>query len=131
MSAKRAINRNGSHTQGKTFVPAVAPGGQLLFMSGVNAIYDGVLPAPGDVAGQVRLFYQKLAAILESGGGSLRDVVKRIDYILSRDGYRETAEVRRQYLAPDFPAATGVIVKELLDRGVLIEIEAIAVLSEG
>jgi methylmalonyl-CoA epimerase len=112
-----------------TFAPAVGGRGEVLFTSGLNARDEhGVLQAPGDVVGQTRVIYHKLAALLGAAGGSLRDVVKTTDFVLSREGYAATAAVRAEFLGPDFPAATGVVVKELLGRGVLIEIEAVAIL---
>ncbi len=130
MSEKRVVNPGWRSFDRLTYAPAVAKRGELLFVSGLNAVdEDGVLQAPGDVVGQTRVVFEKLATVLAAAGGSLADVVKTTDYVLSRDGYRGTAEVRRQYLGPQFPAATGVVVKELLGRGVLIEIDAIAVLD--
>lgn len=131
MSPLRVIDPGWRSFERLTFSPAVAARGELLFTSGLNAIdEEGVLEAPGELVGQTRVIYRKLAAILEAAGASLADVVKTTDYVLSRDGYRETSEVRREYLGPAFPAATGVVVKELFGRGVLIEIDAIAVLPE-
>jgi hypothetical protein len=43
--------------------------------------------------------------------------------------YKETGEIRRQYLKGNARAATGVIVHSLLKKGMLIEIDAIAVLD--
>jgi enamine deaminase RidA (YjgF/YER057c/UK114 family) len=54
--------------------------------------------------------------------------VRTTDYVLTRERYRETADIRREFFGDQFSAATGVVVKELLGRGVLIEIDAIAVL---
>jgi enamine deaminase RidA (YjgF/YER057c/UK114 family) len=113
----------------RTYVPGVAARGELLFTSGLNAIDEqGTLQAPGDVAGQARVIYAKLAVLLAAAGGSLTNIVKTTNYIVSRDGYAATAAVRREFLGPEFPAATGVVVQELLGAGVLIEIDAIAVL---
>jgi methylmalonyl-CoA/ethylmalonyl-CoA epimerase len=113
-----------------TFVPAVAVRGEVVFTSGLNAIDDdGNLLSPGDVVGQTRAIYEKLATLLAAAGGSLHDLVKTTDFVLSREGYAATAAVRAEFLGPEFPAATGVVVKELLGRGVLIEIEAVAVLG--
>ena len=115
-----------------SFAPAIAARGELVFVSGLNAIDDvGVLHAPGDVVGQTRAIYEKLATVLSAAGGSMRDVVKTTDFVLSREGYAATAAVRAEFLGPNFPAATGVVVKELFGRGVLIEIEAVAVLPSG
>lgn len=132
MSERRTINPGWNSFDKATFVPAVAARGELLFTSGLNAVDDeGALQAPGDVVGQTRVIFQKLAAILEAAGGSLADVVKTTDYVISRENYRATADVRREFFGDNFPAATGVIVKELLGRGVLIEIDAIAILNGG
>ena len=130
MSGKRVVQPPSWPAQpALTYVPAVAARGELLFTAGINAMGpDGQVLAPGDVVGQTRIIYQRLAEILAAAGGSLADVVKTTDYITSREGYRATAEVRREFLGPDFCAATGVVVAELLGRGVLIEIDAVAVL---
>ena len=50
--------------------------------------------------------------------------------ILSPQGYQGTADVRRAYFRHGFPAATGIVVKELLRPDALIEIDAIAVLED-
>jgi enamine deaminase RidA (YjgF/YER057c/UK114 family) len=129
LSDRRIVNPGWKYFEKTTFVPAIAARGEILFTSGLNATDDdGVLQAPGDVAGQTRVIFQKLQAILEAAGGSLADVVKTTDYIVSREKYRATAGVRREFFGDDFPTATGVVVKELLGRGVLIEIDAVAVL---
>jgi enamine deaminase RidA (YjgF/YER057c/UK114 family) len=126
---RRVVNPGWRAFDRTTFVPAVRAQGEILVTSGLNAVDDdGVLQAPGDVAGQTRVIFQKLRAILEAAGGSLEDVVKTTDYMVSREGYRATGDVRREFFGETFPAATGVVVKELLGRGVLIEIDAIAVL---
>ena len=67
--------------------------------------------------------------ILEAAGASFEDVVATTDYITISENYKATAEVRRQYFGESFPASTGVIVNGLLGRGVLIEINAVAVLD--
>lgn len=43
------------------------------------------------------------------------------------ESYGDTARARARYLGPDFPAATGVIVKGLIGRSGLIEISAVTV----
>jgi enamine deaminase RidA (YjgF/YER057c/UK114 family) len=129
MADKRIINPTGRSFDRYTYAPAVLKGG-LLFISGLNAIDDGgALHGEGDMAEQARVIYRKMGEILAAAGGTFADVVKTTDYITDRTGYRETAAVRQEFLGPDFPAATGVVVKELLGKGVLIEIDAIAVID--
>ena len=110
-----------------TFPPAVRRG-NLLFISGMTAVDDdGRLVGEGDIATQARFIYQQMGQVLAAAGAGYADVVKTTDYITTTDGYRETADVRREVFGSNFPAATGVIVAGLLRPGALIEIEAIAV----
>lgn len=131
MSRRQVIDPGWASYANLTISPAVVKNG-MLFISGLNAVgEDGRLGAPGDIVNQTRIIYEKMAAILRAAGGSFVDVVKTVDYIVDRSDYRMTADVRRDFFGSDFPAATGVVVKELLGRGVLIEIDAIAVLDDS
>ena len=111
----------------RTFSPAVLAG-DILFISGIDARDDltGQLTA-STMAEQCEVIYRKLGEVLASAGLGFESVVKTTDYIVDTEGYAETAEIRRRYLGPEFPAASGGVVKQLLGRGALIEIEAIAV----
>lgn len=129
MSPRRVVDPGWPEYGRLTYVPAVAARGELVFTSGLNAMGpNGQVLAPNDVVGQARIIYERLAELLQAAGGSLADVVKTTDYIVSRENYSATASVRREFLGPDYCAATGVVVKELLGRGVLIEIDAVAML---
>jgi enamine deaminase RidA (YjgF/YER057c/UK114 family) len=113
-----------------TFPPAVRRD-NLLFISGMTAVDDdGRLVGEGDIAAQARFIYRQMGDVLAAAGAGYADVVKTTDYITTTDGYRETAEVRREIFGSNFPAATGVIVAGLLRPGALIEIEAIAVIPQ-
>jgi enamine deaminase RidA (YjgF/YER057c/UK114 family) len=113
-----------------TFSPAVRKG-NLLFISGMTATDEkGNIVGKGDIVAQTRHIFEKMKNLLEAAGSSFDDVVKTVDYITTTDGYRGTADVRREYFRNGFPAATGIVVKELLRPDALIEIDAIAVLDE-
>jgi enamine deaminase RidA (YjgF/YER057c/UK114 family) len=113
-----------------TFSPAVRKG-KLLFISGMTATDSkGQIVGKGDIVAQTRHIFEKMKGLLEAAGASFDDIVKTVDYITTTEGYRGTADVRREYFKNGFPAATGVIVKELLRPDALIEIDAIAVLDE-
>src|SRR5712691_5317849 len=113
-----------------TFSPALRVG-NFLFISGTTATDEGgQLVAPGDIVGQTRYIYEKLAALLRAAGGGLEHVVETTEYVTTTENYRGTAEVRRAVFTPPYPTATGVIVAGLLRPGALIEISAVAVLPE-
>lgn len=109
-----------------TYSPAVRAGNRV-YVSGLDALGDdGVMRCPGDMAGQLRVIYEKLAAVLAAAGGSLDDVVMTREYVITFDGYKTTAQVRRDVFREPFPAAVGVMVAGLVHHGALIELEAVA-----
>lgn len=112
-----------------TFSPAVRVG-NLVFLSGATATDEtGNIVGPGDIVAQTRQIFRKFAAILESAGGSLANIVETTDYVLSLEDYKKTAGVRRElFKGPPWPAATGVVVSGLVRKDALIEIKGIAVL---
>lgn len=114
-----------------TFAPAVRTG-NLLFISGMTATDEnGALVAQGDIVGQTRCIFEKLGRVLAAAGATFDDVVMTRDYFVTTDGYKGTAAIRREFFGDEFSAATGVQVAGLLREGALIEIEAVAVLSEA
>lgn len=125
---RRVLGASDPAFAGRTYVAAVARAGTPLFISGLTAARpDGTVE--GDtVAAQAREIFAQLARILAEAGAGPANVVKTTDYILSREGYRTVADVRREFFGERFPAATGIVVKELLGRGVLIEMDAVAML---
>jgi enamine deaminase RidA (YjgF/YER057c/UK114 family) len=123
------IDPGWSYSNRYTFSPAVRKG-NLLFISGLTATDErGNIVGKGDIVAQTRQIFEKIRAILEAAGGSFDDIVKTVDYIVTTEGYKGTADVRREYFRSGFPAATGIVVKELLRPDALIEIDAIAVLE--
>ena len=112
----------------KTFNPAVRVG-NLLFVGGLDSRDQRTgQMIPGTLAEQCEVIYRNLGELLHAAGAGYEDVVRTTEYVTDTAGYPETAAVRERYLGPDFPAATGVLVKGLLGRGALIEIEAMAVI---
>jgi 2-iminobutanoate/2-iminopropanoate deaminase len=104
----------------------------MLFISGQNGARSdpvtGKSVIQGDMAAQTEVIYEKIGAILKAAGANFDDIVMTTDYVTSWEDYRETADIRRKYFKDHFPAATGVLVKGLI-QGALIEIDAIAVLD--
>jgi reactive intermediate/imine deaminase len=114
-----------------TFSTAVRRG-PFLFISGVIARDPGTgeIAGKGDIVAQTDFIFRKIGTILEAAGGSFDDVVKTTDYVTTLERYNETAVVRRKYFKNGFPAATGVVVKALVNPDALIEIDAIAIIEE-
>lgn len=90
-------------------------------------------PSAGDIVGQCREVYDRLAKLLQQAGASLDTVVKTTEFIppTALAGYRKTGDVRREVFSAPYPAATGVICERLSRPGAMIAVEAIAVTGAG
>lgn len=114
-----------------TFSPAIRAG-NLLFISGTTATDENNrIVGRGDIVAQTRHIFHKFSGILASAGATFDNIVETTEYITTTEGYKGTAEVRREFFRNGFPAATGVIVAGLLREGALIEISALAVIPEN
>jgi enamine deaminase RidA (YjgF/YER057c/UK114 family) len=80
-----------------------------------------------DVSGQARRCFEIIAAALEEAGASLRDVVRTRMYVTAAEYADSVGEVHGELLGAVRPAATMVVVAELLDPAWKVEIEAEAV----
>lgn len=128
MSRYEAI-RPGRWSDRLTFSPAVRVG-NLLFISGTTATNENLeIVGVGDIAEQTRQIFRKWEPILRAAGASFENIVETTDYYVTLEGYARTADVRREFFRPPYPAATGVQVAGLIRPEALIEIKAIAVLD--
>lgn len=101
----------------------------ILFISGQVAYDDQGDPAhPRDFPAQARAVFQALKAQVESGGGTLQNIVKLNTYLTDIRYRTELIPIREEFFGKKTPAATQVAVTALGQPGWLIEVEAIAVI---
>ena len=106
----------------------VAPGA-LLFLSGqVGMSADGKIPP--DARSQTELAIQNLRVMLEANGATLDDLARVNVYVTDMRHFDEIAEVRLKYFAKNGPTSTIIEISKLALPGLLIEIDAIAVVPE-
>ena len=104
-------------------------GATLLFISGIVAFDpQGRVVGKGDIRAQTRQVLENLKDVLEAEGAAFKDIVKITNYYTDFEDYPKIAEIRSEYFGDWPPASTGVEVKRLIDKDLLIEIEAIAVI---
>jgi 2-iminobutanoate/2-iminopropanoate deaminase len=129
----RFINPPGlSKPTGYTHV-VVAPDGRTVYLAGQVAFDStGQVVGKGDFKAQAEQVYQNLRRALASVGGSLGDVVKTTTYITDVNNVPELREIRGKYLNPAHPPANTLLVVAGLARPeLLLEIDGVAVLSQG
>lgn len=128
---KQALNPEGLPAPVGPYSNVVTTGpGRLVFVAGQIAFdANGELVGAGDIAAQTRQVMENIRLALEAAGATFGDVVRVVNYITDVSLFGEMAAVRKEYLVEPYPASTLVEVSALLFPGVLIEIEAIAVVE--
>jgi len=103
--------------------------GRTVYVSGQGA-FDarGRLVGANDVVAQTRQVLENLKTALGAAGATLDDVVKVTVYLANRDDRPRVNEVRKEYFRANKPASTLIEISRFAIEGMLIEIEAIAVL---
>ena len=106
--------------------------GKLVFISGMTARRpDGSIAGIGDITEQTRQVCENIKAAVEAAGGTLDDVCRVDVYVRNMEHFDTIHKVRREYFKPPAPASTMVEVCKMTSPDYLIEINAIAVLSDG
>jgi enamine deaminase RidA (YjgF/YER057c/UK114 family) len=110
----------------------VVKGGRTLYISGqVATDKNGNLVGRGDFRAQVKQVFENLEARLAEGGAAFKDLIKLNFYLTGTPDLPVLREVRNSYINTENPpASTLVVVKQLVREEYLIEIEAVAVVSE-
>ena len=107
------------------------PAGKMVFVSGqVSRNAQGETVGKGDIIAQTRQVLENMKSVLAAGGATMDDVVKVTVFVTNvAEHYSQIHQVRAEYFKSDYPASTMVEVKALVHEDMLIEIEAIAVVS--
>ena len=99
----------------------------MLYVSGALGVDENwKVVAPNDVTAQSKKALETIKAILDSAQVPLTDVVKVTVFLTSAADYRAFNEVRRGFFPQPYPASTVVVVKELVLKDAVVEIEVIA-----
>ena len=105
---------------------------EFLFVAGQVALDGkGNLVGPGDVSAQIKQSFANIAAILESEGASLDNVVEFTTYFTSADSIPIFMKTRTElfktiYASGVYPPNTLLIVSRLVKPEFLVEISAVA-----
>lgn len=101
----------------------------VLFISGQAAISaDGDVVHAGDFEAQTRQAFENIGTVLERAGASFDDIVKVGVFVTDMSRLRDYGRIKGEFITGPQPASTAVQVSSLALPGMMIEVEAIAVL---
>lgn len=104
--------------------------GSLILVSGQVA-WDakGTVVGKGDIVAQARQAFENLKKIYAQAGATLQDIIKLNIYLTDLAHRQSVLKVRSEYLGTHNPPSTTVIVSSLVDKDLLIEIDATAMVE--
>src|SRR5215472_11730313 len=119
--------------RGYTHIVTVEGPGKMVFISGqVSVDKEGKLVGAGDLKTQIKQAGTNLKLALEAAGATAADIVKTNTYIVNykQSDYSALRDARSElFPSGDPPASTLVGVTSLAVEGLMVEMEAIAVVK--
>lgn len=101
---------------------------RIVFCSGQLGIAaDGTIPP--DCAGQAKLCFENIRAVLNEAGMDLPDIVRINTYVTGREHLAAYMKVRNALFSDPLPASTLMVVSGLARPEFMVEIEAVAAAS--
>jgi 2-iminobutanoate/2-iminopropanoate deaminase len=125
---KRRVNVKNIHGTWGLYSHAIVAG-NFMFISGQVALDENGQVVGTDIETQTNQVMKNLQKILESENATFENIVKiRVNLVNLRDrsGFHK---IRKQYFKDNLPASTLVIVTSLVDKDLLVEVEALAYLN--
>lgn len=106
--------------------------GDTVYVSGQASVdARGRLVGAGDVVAQTRQVLENMKAVLAAAGATLDDVVKVTVYLANCADRPKVNEVRKAYFGANRPASTLIGINEFAIEGMLVEIDAVAVVRRS
>jgi 2-iminobutanoate/2-iminopropanoate deaminase len=100
----------------------------VVFLAGQGPVSpDGEVFGAGDFEAQVRQTFTNIGTVLEQSGASFSSIVKLTVYLTDIGTLSDYGRIRDEFLAGPPPASTAVQIGALALPGMMVEIDAVAV----
>ena len=126
--ARQAVSTDQAPAALGPYSQAIAAGG-FVFCSGTAGIDPATAVAPDGIEAQTEQALQNLATILKAAGASMDHLVKVTIFYTNVDDFTTLNEVYARHM-PDPPPARSAPANVKLPHGLLVSIDAIAVIPE-
>jgi enamine deaminase RidA (YjgF/YER057c/UK114 family) len=124
MIGRRRVSSGGPYEARYGYSRAIAVGDTCWVAGTTDAGPDGTSLHPGDASAQARAAFAIVIQALAEAGFGVDDVVRTRMYIVGMGDASSVAAVHGEVFGEIRPASTLVIVAGLIDRSLLVEVEA-------
>ncbi len=128
---RRVTSKHVAEPQPETWSNCKVIGDQVWLSGMVSGHANDVIAGGDDMYEQSRIIFAKMAHMMEAAGGRMADIVKVTIFVTDIARREEVWRARAECFEGDFPCSTLVEVAALARPGLLVEIEAQAVLGAG
>ena len=130
MERKTIAPKNLWKTEGFGFSHAILfEGKKSLVISGQSGIDKDGKVISGGFDAQCEMAFESIGEILREVGGSFHNVVKINGYLIDMKDIMSFGRIASKYYGSELPAQTIIEVKGLALPGMVVEIEAMAIIS--
>ncbi len=130
--AEKRIVRTGTKWEPLVgYCRAVRVGSHIAVSGSAPVDADGELVGPDDAYLQARRCIEIIGSALEEAGSGLKDVVRTRMFVTDISRWQEIAKAHQEAFANVTPATTMVEVSRLIGDGMLVEIEADAIVNDA
>lgn len=104
--------------------------GNVIEVAGTTALRDGEIVGRGNPYEQTKVILHTIAEAINGLGGKMTDVVRTRIFVTDISMWEEIGKAHGEVFSQIRPASTMVEVKGLIDPGLLVEIEATAIVAD-
>ena len=103
--------------------------GNVVEVSGTTSVDGDKIIGKGDLYIQTKFILQKIEHALQEAGAEMSDVIRTRMYVTDISKWEEAGKAHAEFFHTIKPATTMIEVSQLIDPGLLIEIEASAIIQ--
>jgi enamine deaminase RidA (YjgF/YER057c/UK114 family) len=106
---------------------ALRDGGHWVVVGGQVARDEaGSVVGKGDLQQQIEQVGKNVAACLEAGGATVKDIVFTVSFVKQPTEFDKYADLRQRYFGPPSPESTVVAMPQSINPDLLVQVEAFA-----
>ena len=103
--------------------------GNIIEIAGTTAVEEGKVVGVNDAYLQTKFIIEKIEKTLVEAGATLKDVTRTRMFVTDINRWEEYGKAHGEYFGNIKPVTSMIEIKSLIDPGMLIEIEATAIIS--